>query len=233
MTVAQQLYDLLAIDEDIERHRRTLASIESSLNDNSRLLQARQAVEEARGALGRQETERRDLELVVASSQDKAAQVERRLYGGTVRNPRELGDLQAELNILRGHQRGQEEELLLLLEALEETQRSLGELESALEEVEAERQREQGRLLEERAHLHHDLALLEDRRQGLSSLVRPGHLEVYNALRSTRQGVAVVKVERGMCQGCRITLPTRVVQMARTSQTPVQCPSCNRILYVS
>jgi len=43
----------------------------------------------------------------------------------------------------------------------------------------------------------------------------------------------VVKVERGMCQGCRISLPMSVLQKARSGFDVVQCVSCERILYVS
>jgi predicted nucleic acid-binding Zn-ribbon protein len=44
----------------------------------------------------------------------------------------------------------------------------------------------------------------------------------------------VVKVERGACLGCRLTVPTVILQRARSGMnpTPVQCPSCERMLYV-
>jgi predicted nucleic acid-binding Zn-ribbon protein len=48
-----------------------------------------------------------------------------------------------------------------------------------------------------------------------------------------RQGRAVAKVERGMCGGCRISLPMTVLQKARSGLDVVQCVSCERILYVS
>ncbi|MBI2856133.1 MAG: hypothetical protein HYX93_04730 [Chloroflexi bacterium] len=233
MTVVQQLFDLLGIDNDIERYNQSIASVEKALADDHLLLETQQAVERAQATLRRQETERMELELTAGSLQDKAKQVENTLYGGTVRNPRELQDMQTELNLLREQQKQQEESLLLALEAIEETERGLGNLESALLEIQTSWQREHERLLEERAHLQEDSALLQKKRQGLSSLVSTEHLRLYDSLRPIRQGQAVAKVERGMCRGCRISLPTRVVQQARTSPKPVQCPSCSRILYVS
>ena len=41
-----------------------------------------------------------------------------------------------------------------------------------------------------------------------------------------------VKVERGMCQGCRLALSTMELQRARSARGVVQCSSCRRILYV-
>ena len=233
MTVVQQLYDLLGVDEDIGRHNQTIASLDAALADTQRLVETRQAVEETRDTLRKQQTERRDLEMTVDASQTKAGEVEAKLYGGIVRNPRELEDLQTELNLLRAQQKRHEETLLQSLEGVEETEGSLVALETTLEEMESSWQQDEARMLDERSNLQKDLAQLQKKRDGMSALVSPVHLSLYDTLRSTRQGLAVVKVERGSCQGCRITLPTRVVQQARTSPEPVKCPSCSRILYVS
>jgi predicted nucleic acid-binding Zn-ribbon protein len=233
MTVVQQLYDLLAIDVEIERFRKSIVSIDDTLADNHLLLETQRSLEETQATLRTQETERKDLELTVESYHDKGEQLESKLYGGTVRNPRELNDMQVELNLLREQEKQEEESLLVALGAAEETEQSLGSLKSALQEIQTARKKEQKQLLEEKAHLEQDSAVLGEKRQGISSLVDTVHLKLYDSLRSARQGQAVAKIERGMCQGCRISLPTKVVQVARTAQKLVQCPSCSRILYAS
>jgi len=233
MTVVQQLYDLLAIDVEIERFRKSIVSIDDTLVDNHLLLETQRSLEETQATFRTQETERKDLELTVESFHDKGEQLESKLYGGTVRNPRELKDMQVELNLLREQEKQEEESLLVALGAAEETEQSLGSLKSALQEIQTARKKEQKQLLEEKAHLEQDSAVLGEKRQGISSLVDTVHLKLYDSLRSARQGQAVAKIERGMCQGCRISLPTKVVQVARTAQKLVQCPSCSRILYAS
>jgi hypothetical protein len=233
MTVVQQLYDLLAIDVEIERYRKSIASIDETLADNRLLVETQRTLEAIRLTLRQQETERKDLDLTLESYQDKGKELEGKLYGGIVRNPRELKDMQTELNLLRERQEQQEEVLLLALETIEETEQSFSSLESALQEIQIAREKECKQLLKEKTHLQKDSALLEEKRQGLSSLVDTVHLKLYDSLRSIRQGQAVAKVERGMCQGCRISLPTKMVQLARAAQKPVQCPSCSRILYAS
>ena len=55
-------------------------------------------------------------------------------------------------------------------------------------------------------------------------------LGLYERLRSGRQGRAVARVERSICQGCRIGLPSHLVQRVRSGVVLVQCPSCERIL---
>jgi len=233
MSVVQQLYDLLGIDVKIELCRKSIDAIDANLADNSLILQSRSAVEKTQVILKKQETERKDLELTVESYQDKGEQLESTLYGGTVRKPRELKDMQTELSLLREQQKAQEEILLVALEAVADTEQNLGGLESTLQEVQIARRKEEKKLLEEKTHLEKDSTELEYKRYGLSSLVSSEYLKLYDSLRLARHGQAIVKVERGICQGCRISLPTRVVQKARNLQNPVQCPSCSRILYAS
>ena len=64
MTVVQQLYDLLGVDEDIDRHNQSISSLDTAaLEDTRQLEETRQAAEETRASLGKQQAERRDLEL--------------------------------------------------------------------------------------------------------------------------------------------------------------------------
>jgi uncharacterized protein len=129
------------------------------------------------------------------------------------------------------------------LAALEETAlNQLGRVEE-LRLALAERQQDRAARLVEREHLvqslgaeHVDinttLEQLRGRRQREEERVERADLVLYNRLRRARAGRAVAKVERGTCQGCRITLPTTVFQRARSGLKIVQCTSCERILYV-
>lgn len=233
MTIAQQLYDLLGIDGELDRCRSTIASIDETLADDRLLRERRRVVEAGRAVLNRQETERRDMELSIGSFQEKGKQLEEKLYGGSVRNSRELEGMNLELELLRENQRKHEEGLLRALEAIEDTERKLGRLEDGLREMQEAREQQHASLAGERAQLEAASEALQARRSGMASQVNPEHLRLYDRMRIARQGQAVSRVERGVCGGCRISLPSRVVQQARTSQRPVQCPSCSRILFVS
>ena len=81
------------------------------------------------------------------------------------------------------------------------------------------------------AKLGDDLAALALEREEVLRLVAQNLIPMYESLRKSRGGVAVARVERNMCQGCRLSLPTGDVQKARTSQGTVLCSSCGRILY--
>jgi predicted nucleic acid-binding Zn-ribbon protein len=233
MTIAADLYALQEIDSAVEATKASLTAVEEQLGESEELVAARQAVEEGRDALEDVSKQQRELEWRVDDLRSRLSDVEGKLYGGSVRNPKELGSMQDEANILRGQLRRREDELLDLMVRVEESQTVLREAEESLTEVEGRWRQDQKDLTSEKEKLEGELAGLEERRGQQSDLIEARVLTLYDNLWERRQGRAVVKVERGMCGGCRISLPMTVLQKARSGMDVVQCVSCERILYVS
>jgi predicted nucleic acid-binding Zn-ribbon protein len=233
MTIAADLYALQEIDSAIEAVKASLAAVEEQLGESEELIAGRQAVDEGRDALEDVSKQQRELEWQVDDLRSRLSDVESKLYGGSVRNPKELASVQEEANILKGQLRRREDELLDLMVRGEERQAALREAEGSLAEVESRWRQGQGELVGEKERLEGELAGLEERRGQQSGSIEARVLALYDTLRERRQGRAVVKVERGMCGGCRISLPMTVLQKARSGLDVVQCVSCERILYVS
>jgi predicted nucleic acid-binding Zn-ribbon protein len=233
MTIAADLYALQEIDSAIEATMTSLAAVEEQLGESEELIAGRQAVEERQHAIEDLSKQERDLEWQVDDVRSHLSDVEGKLYGGSVRNPKELAGVQEEANILKGQMRRREDELLELMVRVEETQAALREAEESLSEVEARWRQEQQELAGEKERLEGEIAGLEDRRGRQAGQIEARALALYENLRERRQGTAVVKVERGMCGGCRISLPMTILQKARSGLDVVQCVSCERILYVS
>jgi len=233
MTIAADLYALQETDSAIEAAKASLVVVEEQLGESEELLAGHQAVEEGRAALEGISKQQRELEWQVDDLRSRVSGVEDKLYGGSVRNPKELASMQEEANILRGQLRRREDELLDLMVRVEERQAALREAEESLSEVEKRWQQEQKELASQKGKLEGELAGLEEKRRQQSGLIGAQVLVLYDNLWERRQGRAVVKVERGMCGGCRISLPMTVLQKARSGLDVVQCVSCERILYVS
>ena len=233
MAIAAELYALQEIDSAIDVARATLAAVEEHLGETEELTSARAAVEEHREALRGLHDGQRDVEWQVDDARSHLTAVEGKLYGGTVRNPKELAGLNDDASILKGQLRRREDELLNHMVKVEEQEATLREAEAVLKEVEARWQGEQSDLLGQKERLEAELAELEKSRQAQAGHIDGRVQELYDLLRDRRQGKAVVKVERGMCQGCRISLPMSVLQKTRSGFDVVQCVSCERILYVS
>ena len=81
--------------------------------------------------------------------------------------------------------------------------------------------------------LSQELPALYEQRNDMAAEYPPVALATYDLVRKRRGGQAVALVERGACQGCRLTLPTNELQKVRTTQDMVQCSSCARILVIA
>jgi predicted nucleic acid-binding Zn-ribbon protein len=233
MAIAAELYVLQEIDSAIDAARAALTVVEEQLGETEELIAARAAVDEYSEALRALREGQRDLEWQADDARQHVAAVEKKLYGGTVRNPKELEGLNDDANMLKGQLRQREDDLLNHMVKVEEQETALREAEAALKEVESRWQVDQADLLGQKERLEAELAEHEKSRQAQAGQIDGRVLATYDQLRERRQGKAVVKVERGMCQGCRISLPMSVLQKARSGFDVVQCVSCERILYVS
>ena len=100
-----------------------------------------------------------------------------------------------------------------------------------LETLKTEWHRQQQQLSDKLEKLKAILSDLRHKRKLMSDEIDPGAIKSYEKLRKEK-GIAVAKVEQGICHGCRISLPTSELQEAR-SDGLVQCSSCGRILFLS
>lgn len=233
MTTATELLALQEVDLALDKATARLAEIEESLVESEELLAARQEVEEKRAGVAVLRRQQQESEQSVDEVRQKAKEVEGRLYGGAVRIAKELADLQADLKSLNVRVAKREDGLLAILVEMEDAESGLAASESACAAVEAEWAATQRRLRDEKARLEPEAERLEAERESQASRMDRSSLGLYQLLRERRAGRAVARVERGMCQGCQISLPMSVLQKARMGLDLVQCVSCERILLVS
>ena len=101
MSRGENLYHLQQLDTEGNTGRRRLVEIGAALKDDRELREARRSLETAEQRTRKWTIKQRDLELEIQSLSDKRARSEKRLYGGQVKNPKELTDLQAEVASLQ------------------------------------------------------------------------------------------------------------------------------------
>ena len=233
MTSARQLYELQELDWQIDGCQTELASVEERLRDDSALVMARKEADERAVNLRQLRSNHETQDSAVRDLRDKIATLEKRLYSGAVRNPRELESSESELHYTKERAEKEEEDLLNLMINLDEEQERAANSNTEISRMEDEWESTRATLSKESGTLAKQLASLNKKRGDLAGRSSPRDIVRYEKLRQTRQGLAVAKVERGMCQGCRLTLPTQELQKVRTAREPVQCNSCGRILYLS
>ena len=217
---------------EIEAKTEALAGVESRLGASEALAEVRVVLAGEEEHLAALEKNQRLGEWEVEDMRSRTALLEEKLYGGSVRNPKELVSLQEQVEHLKKGRRGQEDKLLDIMAEVETVQNRVAAKREELQRMEEDWRQEQSFLSREQAELRASLADLEQKREQLAARIDGVSLELYHDLRR-RQGRAVARVEQGMCQGCRLVLSMNELQRARMGQELVQCSSCQRILYLS
>ena len=232
MSKVKQLYELQEIDLDIEHKNETLTQIKSRLGKDDELISARAALDTARRHLSELEHQQRTAEWGVDDIGKKIAHEEKKLYDGSVKNPRELMSLQQEVEHLKEQRKQQEEQLLNLMLEVDTAQQEVTRQSSELEEMEKAWHENQNQLSNEQTKIEAELAALKQKREALTEQIDTASLKTYVEIREARQGLAVAKVVQARCQGCRISLPMSDQQRARMGHELARCSNCGRILYM-
>jgi predicted nucleic acid-binding Zn-ribbon protein len=228
--LAIQAHDT-AIDQ-LEHRRQGLA-------ERSQLAEVTAAVAGIDGRVEPLAEQRRELERSLARIEDevaslraKAERSESALYGGTVRNPRELQSLQEDVEAVKrriSQLEDEELELLVAAEPIDEQLEALAGERARLEEAAA---RLGAVIAEAEADIDAHLATERQAREAAAAGVEAVLLAQYEDLRSRLGGVAIARLEAGSCQGCHLRLPA--MELDRIKHLPaddvVHCEECGRLL---
>ena len=229
MAQVQQLYRLQQIDMEIREKKQQLGQVLRAQKEPDALLAARRRAETALAELQQWQLSHKDLSLELSSLNNKARSSENRLYSGNVRNPKELEDLQKEIESLGRRRSALEDDVLEAMIMMEETQAEKAAADEALAEMEAEWELRVAGLKIEQNELALRLNTLNALRQKQVALISPNLLAEYEQLSQRRGGIAVATLRGNECQGCQLTVSANKVIDANEGKL-VYCGSCGRIL---
>lgn len=229
MSATLGLFRLQQVDRQIDRVRSQLETIQKTLENDSELKQALHKVELTRKENLHASHEMKAAEAEAQAQKIKIEQVESSLYGGNIKNPKELQDLQMDAASLKKH-------LVILeereLEAMMKAETASGEYEKAkaeLELLQAKRGNEHKKLLEEKESLTKQLESLNEEREASLAPIEATLLQNYEELRKHKRGIAVSEIEDNACAACGTDINAAAQQTAR--KQIIYCPSCGRILF--
>ena len=231
MSAALGLFRLQQIDSQMDSARARLESVRQALANDAELQEALSRVESAERVKEEAEKRQRTAEAEAQSQRIKIEQNESSLYGGAVHNPKELQDLQRDVASLKKHLGTLEDQVLEAMLASEAAVSSLNDAKAALAQVESRRGDQTRNLTSEQVSLLHQLERFESERKAALAPLPGASLEIYEALRRDRRGVAVTSLSDGSCDACGTTLTPAQQQSARHSIQLSRCPTCGRILF--
>lgn len=226
-----KLYRLQQIDSAIDQARTRLRKIEAALNDFTAIRQIEEQMTASDTVLTQERKKLRKIDDEVKAQVLKVKTAEASLYGGKVRNPKELQDLEKDVASIRKHISTLEEDELNQMMVVEEGEAAHGELAAGLQEAQNKKATQDSLLRAEQANTEKELARLEHERQAAASGIADDEIQIYEQLRQTRKGLAVAKVAEGTCSACGSTMTPAVAQAAQSSVQLARCSFCGRILY--
>jgi predicted nucleic acid-binding Zn-ribbon protein len=198
------------IIEELERMRGTLEEKESLLK--------------AKG----KDLKNKDFDLQKLMTQRKS--FEKKLYGGESGNPKELAGWQQEIDILKKKQGALEEEMLVLMMDIEQLEEELKENRKSIEIKEAEHKKSLDNHGTNQQNLEQDKESLRAKKEKMIESIEAPLMATYRELYDHKDGVAIVKIVKGICGGCFMNLPESTMKKVKRRDLEF-CTNCGRILY--
>ena len=229
MTIAKSLLSLQDTDQALALRRREYRQVEKELNSEGGLPELRDDCEKTRLRELEAKVETARLESDLATLKDKVSELETRLYDGSITNVRELTAIETEHSAVRRNLAQVEESIAPAEVAAEHARQQFEDLMKELVEKEKHWTNRFIELRQEKAQKGNEFNKMLELRNAEASEIPDEDLARYHRLFRSNRGVAVVKVERGVCQGCAVRLPVGELTRLRNSDGPIPC-SCGRAL---
>lgn len=214
------------------RHRlRTLPERTRRDDEREALAASRERAEAAAARRDDLTARQRRLQDETATLDGKRAGHQQKLYDGSVTNPRELQDLQAEVDSLSRRISDVEDLELEVMEELEPVEAELAaqadeeaRIGTRLDVAEAE-------LIAAEAEIESEMSEVDAARTRVSERVDADLLAEYRSIRAGRGGIAVARLVGERCGACQLTIPKMAVASIKKHRDRVHhCEECGSIL---
>jgi predicted nucleic acid-binding Zn-ribbon protein len=230
-----RLLDLADLDAELGRldHRRR------GLPEHAELTQLEQRDRELRDELAALQATEGDLKREQGKAEADVEQVRTRitrdrarLDAGQVSSPKELENLQSEIQSLLRRQSDLEDVELEVMERLEGTQARLAQATDERKTAADDIQTVTARRDEILADLAEQSGKAADQRAAVAAQEPADLVDLYEKLRAQHGGVGAAALRRGQCQGCHLTLNTVDLNAIRAAAPDevLRCEECRRIL---
>jgi len=230
-----RLLDLQALDSALGRlvHRRRtlpeLATIDELQARIGRLADDVVLLETEDSDLGREQSKvDADVEQVRARTQRD----QQRLDSGQVSSPKELENLQSEIESLHRRQSELEDVELEVMEKREVVQNRLDELRREREQATLTLAETEQRRDSTWAEIDAEVDKTTTQRGELAASLPSDLVELYEKVRGSSAGVGAAALRRAQCEGCHLQLNTTDLNRIREAEPDevLRCEECRRIL---
>ncbi len=231
MSETLNLYRLQKIDTQLDHIAARLKEIDQALSDDRRVRKAQSVLKKAEETAQKAQSELRLIETKVEDQRLKRKTTQAALFGGNIKNPKDLQDLQMDSEALARYIERLEDEQLEAMIASETAEMNLEDAKKALTQAKGKAAEDNAALLGEKTALEEELAKTQREKAATLQGISASNLNLYQNLRKTKKGIAVASITEGGCSICGQSLTPADLQSVRSGSELVYCPSCGRILF--
>lgn len=228
-----RLYALQQVDSAIARATAQRAALNDGTPERAAVAEATGRLHDIQRDIAQRRARLRDLEMAVDSIRAKRTKVEADLYSGRISNPKELTAMQEEITLLNRTTSRSEDDMLSLLDEVERLEPQEREWAGTLQSADAALERQVAAFQRSTEALEKEIAELSARRAALAAELDPDLARRYDRLRERKGGVAIVAVRDGICEGCHVAVPERLLKRLQDDpEMLAACDGCGRWLYI-
>lgn len=231
MSRGAHLLELQDIESDLRAKLEQYRKIQRLLGESTPVRKARLAFEQAEAEEQAARARQQDINLEWQGVRTKVDSEEKLLYGGTVRNPKELTNLELEVEMLKKQQAKLEEQALALIEEVDQLAQVTASAKAAYETIEQESRTRQTDLEAKENQLKRYIAGRRKVRDEMIGTVDPVDLEQYRYVQKQKNDTrAVATLRDGVCSSCHIQVSQAKRETVERTSNLVTCGNCGRIL---
>ena len=172
---------------------------------------------------------RKKLEDTVGSNEEKIKSNEKKLFGGSISDSKELSNYQNEIESLKNSNSNMEDEILELMEKQEEVEPAIDGLKKEIAELEELVKRIRNEIEEKAEGLKHSIEGLKHRREDVVSRIPEDGLRKYKDVKAKKGGIPVSVIKDNFCGVCNMEVPHTDMEKMVDSDTLYKCPLCGRL----
>lgn len=225
------LFQLQKLDTHRDVLHNRLDAIQDIIKKDTSVITAKQNLSNLDTELSILKGELSGIEDIIKNKRVKIELAEASLYGGSIKNPKELQDIQKEITSIKTNIQSLEDKQLLKLIEIEEKESEVASAGKDFKIVTRKSDELNAELITESNSLNLELQKLHLESIAIIDQISPENYSKYIEMRKRKKGIAISKVEDQCCSVCGTTLTPAECQNAKVPNAFVYCGSCGRILY--
>jgi len=225
------LIELQNLDLEIDKNKKMKETLSSRIEEGHKkkarleedLSHKQDTLKQTRKGRREKEREIEEFDLLLAKHEEEKYKI---------KSQEEFAALEKEISRVEKEKVETEDILLNLMEKEEELTGSLPSLEMKVRQESKVLEKKEDILKADLKNVIEQSQKFENERKEIISQLDPVLLKQYKQLQKVKDGLVVVPVKDGNCEGCNIKISPSLIGSLRRGEEIIYCESCNRILYI-